>query len=228
MSAAVMDVPIEQQALTTVERARSIVVANVEQRTLAAEIGRVVAGLYKEAEEFFKPMKQAAAKAHKEICTKENAILQPLEAAKQHLSREIGAFDQLAEKERRDEEARLQAEADRLARVEADRLAQENAIADAISLEADGDVAGAMAVLNHPAPVGVFVPPVVLQREVPKTQGVSGAVVWKFKITNEARIPREFLVVDEKKIGAVVRAMKGKTSIPGVAVYPEGAARFRA
>lgn len=228
MSAAVMDVPIEQQALTTVERARSIVVANVEQRTLAAEIGRVVAGLYKEAEEFFKPMKQAAAKAHKEICTKENAILQPLEAAKQHLSREIGAFDQLAEKERRDEEARLQAEADRLAQAEADRLAQDNAIADAISLEADGDVAGAMAVLNHPAPVEVFVPPVVLQREVPKTQGVSGAVLWKFKITNEAQIPREFLVVDEKKIGAVVRAMRGKTSIPGVAVYPEGAARFRA
>lgn len=228
MSAAVIEVPIEQQALTTVERARSLVVGNVEQRTMAAEIGRAVAGLYKQAEEFFKPMKQAAAKAHKEICTQENSILQPLEAAKQHLSREIGAFDQRAERERLAEEARLQEQARRDAEAVAEQLAQENAIADAISLEQDGDIAGAMAVLNHPAPVEVFVPPVIVQREVPKTQGVSGVQVWKFKITNEALIPREFLMVDEKKLGAVVRAMKEKTSIPGVAVYAEGAARFRA
>jgi len=228
MSAATIEVPIEQQALTVVERARGIVVANAEQRSLAAEIGRVVAGLYKEAEEWFKPMKQAAAKAHKEICTKENSVLQPLESAKQYLSRQIGAFDERVERERLAEEARLQEEARKQAQAEADRLAQENAIADAISLERDGDVAGAMAVLNHPAPVEVYVPPVIVQREVPKTQGVSAAVAWKFKITNEALIPREYLMVDEKKLGAVVRAMKDKTSIPGVAAYPESGARFRA
>jgi len=232
MSAAAIEVPRstydEQQALTTVERARGMVVRNVEERSLAAEIGRAVAGLYKEAEEWFKPMKQAAAKAHKEVCTKENAILQPLEQAKQHLSREIGAFDQRAEKERLAEEARLQEQARKEAQATADLLAQENAILDAISLEQDGDVAGAMAVLNNPAPVPVCVPPVIVQREVPKTQGVSAAVVWKFKIDDESRIPREYLMVDEKKLGAVVRAMKDKTSIPGVSVYPEGAARFRA
>ncbi len=218
----------EQQALTMVERAKAIVVSNVEQRTMAAEIGRVVAGLYKEAEEFFKPMKQAAAKAHKEICTKENTILEPLEQAKQYLSRQIGSFDLRMEQERRAEEARLQEEARKQAEAEAARLAQENAIADAITLEQDGDVAGALAVLAHPEPVEVYVPPVVVQREIPKTQGVSGAVDWKFKIVNEALIPREYLMVDEKKLRAIVRAMKDKTNIPGVAVYSEGAARFRA
>lgn len=225
---AIVDVPIEQQALTAVDRAQAIVVLTVAQRGLAAEIGRAIAGLYKEAEEFFKPMKQAAAKAHKEICTKENAILQPLEQAKQHLSRQIGAFDQRAEQERLAEERRLQEEARVAAEAAAAMVSQENAIADAIELERDGDVAGAMAVLNNPAPVPVYIPPVIVQREVPKTAGVSGAVIWKFKIDDESRIPREYLMVDEKKLGAVVRAMKDKTRIPGVSVYPEGGARFRA
>lgn len=228
MSAAAIEVPIEQQALTTVERAQGIRVVTIDQRNLASEVGRAIAGLCKRAEEFFKPMKQAAAATHKEICAKENAILQPLEEAKRHLSREIGAFDQRAEKERLAEQARLQEEARKNAQAAADLLAQENAIADAIDLERDGDVAGAMAVLNNPAPVPLYVPPVIVQREVPKTQGVSGAVIWKFKIDDESRIPREYLVVDEKALGAVVRAMKDKTSIPGISVYPEGGARFRA
>jgi len=228
MSAIAMEIPIEQQALTTVERAQGMVVSNVEQRTLAAEIGRVLASLYKEAEEFFKPMKQAAAKTHKEICNKENAILQPLERAKQHLSRQIGGFDQRMERERREEEARLQEQARIDAEAEANRLAQEYAIADAISLEADGDVAGAMAVLNHPAPVQAYVPPIIVQREIPKTQGVSVQQIWKFRITNAALVPEEFKTINEKQIGAVVRAMKEKTSIPGVEAYPEAGARFTA
>jgi hypothetical protein len=45
--------------------------------------------------------------------------------------------------------------------------------------------------------------------------------VWKFRITDPDKIPREFLIPDEAAIGKVVRAMKGKTKIEGVAVYNE-------
>jgi hypothetical protein len=51
---------------------------------------------------------------------------------------------------------------------------------------------------------------------VAKTQGVGYTPEWGFKITNEALIPREYLMVDEKKIRAVVKAMKKLTNIPGV------------
>src|SRR5437868_9583033 len=118
-------------------------------------------------------MKQAAARAHKEICAKENAVRDPLKAAKQYLSGQIGAFDATQERLRRAEEARLQEEARKAAEAEAARLAQEQAIQDAIALEAQGDKKAAEAVLNHPAPVEVFVPPVVVQRQVPKMAGVS-------------------------------------------------------
>ena len=52
-----------------------------------------------------------------------------------------------------------------------------------------------------------------------QVKGVSFADVWKYEITNEALIPREYLMPDESKIGRVARAMKDKTVIPGVKVF---------
>jgi hypothetical protein len=42
---------------------------------------------------------------------------------------------------------------------------------------------------------------------------------WTFDITDEAAIPREYLVPDLVKIGKVVRVMKEKAVIPGVRAY---------
>jgi hypothetical protein len=45
--------------------------------------------------------------------------------------------------------------------------------------------------------------------------------VWKFAIVDADAIPREFMIPDEAAIGKVVRALKEKTNIPGVAVFNE-------
>jgi hypothetical protein len=219
---------IEQQALTTVERAKALVVRSVEDRGVAAEYGRAIVALDKEVEAFFKPMKEAAAKAHKEICTKENSVRKPLDEAKRYLSGQIGNFDAEAERERRAEEARIQERLRLEAEADAKRRADEQALADAIELEAQGDKKGAEAVLNNPMPLPVHVPAVVLPTQVPKAEGVSRSTAWKFRITDESLIPREYLIVDEKTIGQIVRAQMGKTKIPGIEVYPDHGARFRA
>lgn len=219
---------IEQQAMTTVEQARMIVVSSVPERTLAAEMGRAIASLDKEAEAFFGPMKKKAAEAHKEICAKENSVRKPLDDAKRYLSNQIGSFDLRLEQARRAEEARLQEEAIREAEEESKRLAAEQAIDDAIELEESGDVKGAEAVLANPSPVFVPVAPVILPKQVVRTEGVSSAQTWKFRVIDANKIPREYLSIDEKAIGQVVRALKNKTNIPGIEVYAEGAARFRA
>lgn len=56
---------------------------------------------------------------------------------------------------------------------------------------------------------------------VEKIEGVTKRTIWKFEITDPTAIPREYLAIDEKKIGAVVRALKADASIPGVRVYAE-------
>jgi len=52
-------------------------------------------------------------------------------------------------------------------------------------------------------------------------QGISTTKRWSFRITNPALVPREYLTVDEQKIGAVVRALKDQAKIPGVEVFSE-------
>jgi len=227
-TAVITDPELQTQALTTVERATALVVSNLETRALAAELGRTVAGLYKQAEEWFAPLKSAAARAHKEICAKENEVLEPLKTAKQYLSQQIGTFDQEQEKARQAEERRLQEETRIQAAEAAKRAAEETAINDAIALEAQGDKKGAEAVLANPAPQEVYVPPVVVPRATPKAAGVSSVQTWKWRVTDINLVPREYMMLDEKAVNGVVKAMKNKTSIPGIEVYPEGAARFRA
>jgi len=227
-TAVVTDPQLQNEALTTVERATALVVTNLEARAQAAELGVNVAGLLKKAVEWFAPMKRLADEAHKEICRKEKEITEPLEKAKKYLSKQIGEFDLETERQRKAEEARLQEEARLKAVAEAAQRAQDTAIADAIELEAQGDVKGAAAVLANPVPQEVYVPPVVIPRSVPKAAGVSSNATWTFRITDVNAIPREYMIPDEKAIRAVVKAMKNKTNIPGVEPYPEGAARFRA
>jgi len=45
--------------------------------------------------------------------------------------------------------------------------------------------------------------------------------VWNFKVENPALVPREFLMVDESKIRAYVRAMQADAKISGVRIYKE-------
>jgi hypothetical protein len=227
-AAVVTDPQLQTEALTTVGQATALAVTNIESRTLAAELGRNIAGIYRRAEEWFAPMKSAAARAHKEICNKENEVLTPLKEAKQYLSAQIGAFDQAQERLRQAEERRLQEEARAQAAIEAQKRAEETAINDALVLEAQGDIKGAEAVLANPVPQEVYVQPVVIPRTVPKAAGVASVQNWKWRITDEKLIPREYLMVDEKSINGVVKSMKNKTNIPGIEVYPESAARFRA
>lgn len=228
-TAVVTDPELQTEALTTVERANALTVVDNDTRELAAELGRAVAGLYKRAEEWFAPMKRLAAQAHREICNKEKTVLDPLETAKRYLSGQVGRYDQAQERRRREEEARQQEAARQTAEAEALRMAQETALVDAIALEAAGDTETAEKVLNNPVPLPVVVvPPVVVPRTVPKTAGVATAVTWRFRITNPDLVPNDYKLIDEKKIGQVVRAMKNLTNIPGVEPYPEGAARFTA
>ena len=91
---------------------------------------------------------------------------------------------------------------------------------EAVAAEKAGDAVRARALIEAPVvvapvtprPVFVAAPPA----QAPKVEGVSFRDDWDFVITNAALIPREYLIPDEKKIRAVVKAMKEHTNIPGI------------
>ena len=57
--------------------------------------------------------------------------------------------------------------------------------------------------------------------EAPTVKGISTRKIWRFEIIDPNAVPMVYKIIDEKKIGGVVRAMKADTSIPGVRVYAE-------
>jgi type IV secretory pathway VirB10-like protein len=64
----------------------------------------------------------------------------------------------------------------------------------------------------------------VIHREPPKIAGLQMRDQWKFEITDPTKINAAFLMPDEKKIGAQVRALKGDAAAilgPGVRVWCE-------
>lgn len=202
---------------TAITDTRSLEQAVLDRQALGDAITRV--------EEFFAPFKQMAHRLHKMLCDRETEILTPLKrvdsAKRAAISSYKAAQDQLrqtrerelAEQRRREEEAR--------------------ALEDAALLAASGQHEEAAAIVEQaiaaPAPV------VVLADE---TKGIEGLKFtrrwcWRYpggpvtvKDTPPALVeramqlvPRDFLCIDEKKVGAYVRSMKGSAKIPGLEIY---------
>jgi hypothetical protein len=177
-----------------------------DRRTLGAAIGRV--------EEFFAPLKKMAYDLHRGLCSRENAILSPLRTLDARRAGDISAFKMKADAERREREREL-GEQRR-------REDEARAVATAATLETEGEPEMAAAIISEamaaPAPV------VVLPDETRAAGvGFTRRWYWRFAGNDEARalrlVPREFLTLDTKKLGAYVRNMKDATRIPGIEVY---------
>ena len=104
------------------------------------------------------------------------------------------------------------AEQERLRREEAERLRK-------LAEKEQARLERAAAKKGIPAPPPI---PVPTPAAVPKTMtGEYGSMTtrkeWRFDITDEAQVPRQYLVVDEARIRAAIRA--GIREIPGVRIY---------
>lgn len=55
----------------------------------------------------------------------------------------------------------------------------------------------------------------------PKIPGIAKKTNWKFRIVDEKLVPREFLKVDEVKLGRYATAMKKDAIVPGIEFYPD-------
>lgn len=153
--------------------------------------------------------KEDARKAWKNWCDLEGELVEPY----QRIEREI---IKPAMAQYQQEEDRKYREVQNRLRDEARKREEDARLREAEALEQDGETELADAILDAP----VIVAPVVVPRaEAPA--GISYRDVWRFEIINDGLVPREYLAIDEKKIGGVVRALKGETRIAGVRVYAE-------
>lgn len=209
---------VTEKALSLVDQASMVKVTDAESYRCANFLREIISEAINEVEETFNPICDAANKAHKEATSKRSKYLDPLKAAYKEVKRLMGVWDdeqnrlRLAEQKRLEEIARKEEEERRLLdAIEAEEEAKANgATAQEAAQEAED-------IISQP----VYVTPVVLPKETPKVKGLSFRTIWKFRITDINKIPREYLMADQIKIGGVVRALKQQCNIPGITVYEE-------
>lgn len=199
---------IKSEALTLVDAAKSITIVSDQDCVFASEFLVRCRQQRKKIDEFTKPVIEAAHQAHKAACNQKKTLEKPVQDAEQIVMPKITAYRQEQEKKRREEQERL--------RKEAEAAAQEKALQDAIEAEKLGAKEIVEEILAAPVQ---YVAPIVAAQ--PKMEGLSEREFWTFEVVNPDWIPKEYLIVDEKKISGVVKALKDKAQIPGVRVYCE-------
>lgn len=198
-----------------VAQANEVVVTNNDEREVAGAFLSEISGKIKLIEMEFDgtedspgPTKKAHAAWKSMVSLRDKALLS-FKSAKEIISRKIQKFEydveqaRLEENRRNELVARKKAEDDRKREIEA--------------AKASGDKEAAKALKT--APLSVQTAPVSVP-EVPKVAGMRrSAPVWDFQIVDAAKLPRKYLMPDEKAIRNIVKALGQEHGIPGVSVF---------
>jgi len=201
---------VKAEAMTLPERAAAIgAIKSHDQYAQAGSLLLAIKSMRKRVADAFGPIVRAAYEAHKVAKGKMTEAEAPLDVAESTVKRLMVAYDQ--------EQERLRQEAQRAAEEAARKAEEDRMLAEAEALAKGGETAAAEAVLESP----VVAPPVIVAKSTPKVEGIQYREQWTYQVFDMSAVPREYLTLDEKKVGAVVRAMKGMTNIPGIRAISE-------
>lgn len=198
--------------------AKALEVTDGKTYESAVSVVKVLQDKLKSIETIFKPHIERAHQQHKLLIAESKVHTMPIQVALDGVKYSMNQWTtqerkRVAEVERI-KQAKLQAEAEERRLAEA---AEMETIAPLMGLDAAETQQSVTQILNQP----LHVPKAKAETFIPKMQDVQTRTNWKFEITDASLVPREYLIVDEKAVGAMVRARKGDTKIPGVRVYSE-------
>ena len=208
MSSTIETKEIEKQSESAITAAQDLTISSNDEYVRAGELRDSLKAIEKQIDNTFDHLIESAHKHHKSLVSEKKKHSEPIDIARGIIKKKLFAWE--------DEQERLRlAEEDRL-RKEAQKKAEDDALAAA---EAAGSKEEAQAILDAP----VSAPTVVVPKSIPKVTGHTRRMVKKFRIVNEALIPRQYLTPDTVKIGGVVRSLGTVANIPGIEVYEEAA-----
>lgn len=203
---------LEQSAVATVEKINALTVRNNDENALATQLLKDNKNLQKEVHDTFDPICDKAHKAWKEAVAQRDKFLSPLVAAERQVKQKISDF-LLAERRKQEEEQRKLDEA-RRREEEKERAKLE---ARAQKAEAKGNEEKAEELRQKKEEV--FIPAAIVESTVEKVNGQSSRIDYDFRIVDEKLIPREYLVVDEKRIRQTIKTFGKDAKIPGIEIF---------
>jgi len=199
---------VDGKSMTALEKSKALLIASNGDFSGADTFCTALKGIEKEIIETFADPKKKALAAHRSIVAAEGRHLEPILEARVIIKKKMGTWQDEQEAIRREEEKCLQ--------VIAQKKADDEALAAAALAQQAGDTEQAEAIIAAP----VAAPAVYVPKETPKAKTVLTRP-WKFRIVSAGIVPREYLIPDEKQIGARGRSSFGKAVISGVEFYQE-------
>lgn len=204
---------LEQRALSLPEQARALTITDDASFGVAAEQLKGIVTLRREITEHHAPLKQAAWDSHRAIVAAEKKLLDPVAEAESIIKRAIATYTE--------EQQRIAAEAERQARIEAERRTEEERLAAAVeAVEQGASEAEAQAIYEMP----VAVPYVAPTRSVPRIAGISTPVTYAAEALDikllcksiaEGTTPAHFVTPNMTAINQQARAMRESFNVPG-------------
>jgi hypothetical protein len=190
---------------SAVALSKKVKVTNPKQYETAAEYVQEIKDRTKKVKAFFEETKTLAQKLHKAIVAQEKLLLDPLADAEAIIKRAMSDYQMQVELDRRAAQKLIDDAAEK-ARLAAIKAAESGTKRDE----------------NRAAKLEAATVELANETEVPvvKASGTSSKVVFKFEITNEGLLPREFMVPNEAMIRKTVNAMglAAMKTIPGIVV----------
>ena len=223
----ILENELKGQAISLKESAQSISVTDEKSYLFAGQFAKDIKECKNKILNYFKPLKEAAHKAHKAITQREADEVKPLDEADDIVRKEISNY--LNEQERIRQEAQRKAEAEA---AEVARIEQEKILKQAVKAEEKGNVEKAESLIEKAE--NVYVPPVIVPFTIQKTTklqtggGITRKTEIEVVITDELLFLKAItekkapLAAIEFKLGVVkswVKNMKVKNGeIPGLLI----------
>lgn len=206
---------MKEQEFTTaaqaaISTAHSLEIQNDDDLLVASRLMDGFKKAKKSVEDFFKPMKDNAYKAHRAVCDREKTLLDPYLQADKAVKSKVTAYNAERQRQAAIEAARLRAAQDEESR----RLMEQ-----AVAAESSGDAVAAESLLKQAAVTETICAPV----HQDKTAGISYRTTYSVTISDLAKVPCEIngiviRPVDESAVRKLAQMSKGLVSIPGITI----------
>lgn len=196
---------------TAIDKAHTLEISGEADLKTAAGLMDGFKKAKKSVTDFFKPMKDSAHRAHKEICDREKSLLTPYDDADRAVKGKVTAYNaeqrRLAEIEAARIRAAQKAESKRLMEQACEAEDEGNAVAAEMLLK-QAEITES---INLPATTG------------PKVDGISYRTTYSVEVTDLGAVPCEVGGViirpaDLTAIKKLAQMAKGQLSIPGVKI----------
>ncbi len=208
---------IKEMELTTASRVKEIKIVDDQSNQDALNFGMEIKRRIKNIEKFFEEPLKTLHAAHLKMSKNKKDALAPFEKMEREIKDMSLAYMDEQDKKRRQEQEAAEKEQRRIQAEERQRQIDEAA--------ALGTPEEVKAIVDAPLPPPpAFIPPPAVE----KPKGAATTTRWQFEIVDAKLITREFLMPDEKKLGAYATAMKDGAVVPGVRFYPKTDLSLRA